>query len=743
MVTALVVAWAGWFVLARGVAPSDDARMSGALYPSSQWRGGVVLHTVLDPRVDGLHKGDRVTAVQGQPLAEWMETAHGDDFEVGDQLTYTVERSGTRTSVQVTLLPYDWLAAAKRAAPLIAVATVLFVTACLILAQRSRDPAVRVLFAIAAVIPFGFPASPLGGQVIDLTLSPWPLWPQIVSSVAWALVWGAMIPHFALVFPQRPRVLERKRWIVPMLYLSPFLVHAVYLALTLPRAADRLESLERISTVSLLPERFAPVGLVALLTWSYLRTTDPIDRRRVAFTMTSLAAVFGLNFLWAQLPELVLGDSLVPYPANAWMFVLCPLAIAVSVLRSQLFDITVVMRRSLIALALAIGLSSMYVVGLWLLGPVPVRDFPAFLVGILVATLGLGIYRQLRVRVERRMYGSRGDPLEVVELLDRVEPGEPEHVLRQLVDALADSLRLAFVSITMTYDTETLHASHGTRQTDTVRLPLSHTGSIVGHIDVAVGRTREPFGEADHRLLAAIATHTAAAIDAARTNTELNKSRGRLLSSREEERRRIRRDLHDGVGSTLALLAMDLEVTRDMLTSDPAGAQNVLDQATARAQDAITEVRRTVNDLRPPVLDELGLRGAVILLADRVSHAPRPLGQDFTVTVEITGTLTDLEAAVEVAVYRILTEALNNASRHSGARRCWLSVERSDVLRIRVEDDGRGITTTTPTGNGLKSIRARAAELGGSAIVERRAPSGGCVVSARFPLDSSGVADDD
>ena len=432
---------------------------------------------------------------------------------------------------------------------------------------------------------------------------------------------------------------------------------------------------------------------------------------------------------------------MVPYPANAWVFVLCPLAIAVSVLRSQLFDITVVMRRSLIALGLASrcrrrtswdcgsGTNA---------GP----EFPAFLVGILVAALGLGIYRQLRIRVERRMYGSRGDPLEVVELLDKVESGDPEQVLHQLVDTLANSLRLAFVAITMTHDTETLHASHGTKQTHTVRLPLTRTGSVLGHIDVAVGRTREPFGEADRRLLAAIATHTASAIDAARTNAELNKSRGRLLSSREEERRRIRRDLHDGVGSTLALLAMDLEVTRDMLVSDPVGAQNLLDQASARAQDAITEVRRTVNDLRPPVLDELGLRGAVALLADRVSHAPRPLGQDFTVTVEVTGDLTDLEAAVEVAAYRILTEALNNASRHSGARRCWLHVERSDALRIRVEDDGRGISPTTPSGNGLESIRARAAELGGSAIVERRDPSGGCVVSASFPLHSSGVVDD-
>jgi signal transduction histidine kinase len=113
------------------------------------------------------------------------------------------------------------------------------------------------------------------------------------------------------------------------------------------------------------------------------------------------------------------------------------------------------------------------------------------------------------------------------------------------------------------------------------------------------------------------------------------------------------------------------------------------------------------------------------------------------VTVETTGDLTDLPAAVEVAAYRILTEAVNNASRHSGARRCWLRVERAHALRIRVEDDGCGIPMPPPTtGQGLASIAARAAELGGSAIVERRDPAGGSLVSVSLPLESSGADDD-
>ena len=196
--------------------------------------------------------------------------------------------------------------------------------------------------------------------------------------------------------------------IVPALYLAPLLLHAGYLAVTLPRAANRLESIERISTVSIVPERFGPVAVAVLMGWAYLgRPTPPTAAESPSWSPASVpcsaSTLCGRNSRsWSS------ATLLVSYPANAWVLVLCPLAIAVAVLRSQLFDITVVMRRSLIALGLAAGLSAVYVLGLWVLGPVSARQLPAFLLGIAAAAFGLSTYRWLRSRVERRMYGSRG-----------------------------------------------------------------------------------------------------------------------------------------------------------------------------------------------------------------------------------------------------------------------------------------------------------------------------------------------
>ena len=275
---------------------------------------------------------------------------------------------------------------------------------------------------------------------------------------------------------------------------------------------------------------------------------------------------------------------------------------------------------------------------------------------------------------------------------------------------------------------------------ETFRLPMARAGDVSAH---STSRSTRPGSRSGRPTTAVgrIATHTASA-STPRLNAELRALGLVWSASREEERRRIRRDLHDGVGSTLALLAMDLEVTKDLIVGDPAGAQEVLDQASARAQDAISDVRRTVNDLRPPVLDELGLGGAV---SSSPTGSPTPTGKgtglhrdrrdrrgpDRPPGRRRGGGLPDPDRGAEQRQPPLRRRAMLGAPRTS------------DTLRIRVEDDGRGIPMPPPTaGQGLASIAARAAELGGTAIVERRDPAGGCVVSVSLPLDTSGADDD-
>jgi signal transduction histidine kinase len=201
------------------------------------------------------------------------------------------------------------------------------------------------------------------------------------------------------------------------------------------------------------------------------------------------------------------------------------------------------------------------------------------------------------------------------------------------------------------------------------------------------------------------------------------------VAAREEERRRLRRDLHDGLGPTLAGIALGLDVAGNTLADDPDGARAVLRELKAETAASIGDVRRLVNDLRPPALDEFGLTAALRQHADRVSVRDGHLA----VTVNAPPHLRALPAAVEVAAYRIAMEAVTNAARHASARQCQLRLTLDDTLEVEVCDDGVGLPTARREGVGLAAMRERAAELGGTCLIEGR-PGGGTRVLARLPL---------
>jgi signal transduction histidine kinase len=172
-------------------------------------------------------------------------------------------------------------------------------------------------------------------------------------------------------------------------------------------------------------------------------------------------------------------------------------------------------------------------------------------------------------------------------------------------------------------------------------------------------------------------------------------------------------------------MAMQLDAAKAK-AGDPQ-VEEVLGQLRSETQDAIADIRRVVYELRPPALDELGLVGALREQAARLST-----GDGLSVSVDAPE-LPALPAAVEVAAYRIATEALTNVSRHAGARNSWVAISVDRELVIEVADDGRGITA--PPGVGLTSMQERAAELGGALSAERRA-GGGTVVRAQLPIEA-------
>jgi len=205
----------------------------------------------------------------------------------------------------------------------------------------------------------------------------------------------------------------------------------------------------------------------------------------------------------------------------------------------------------------------------------------------------------------------------------------------------------------------------------------------------------------------------------------LQQAREHLVAAREEERRRVRRDLHDGVGAALAGVRLQLDSARD-LVDDPLTGK-LMEAAGDGLAEAVRDLRAVTDDLRPPSLDDLGLGASLAAMADRLRT------RDLDVRVDV-GTLPALPAAVDVACYRIAAEAMANAARHSGARRITLRLRlEGDQVHLSVQDDGSGIPER-PAGRGLglASMRQRTEEIGGRFALTSAAS--GTTVDAVLPL---------
>lgn len=230
-------------------------------------------------------------------------------------------------------------------------------------------------------------------------------------------------------------------------------------------------------------------------------------------------------------------------------------------------------------------------------------------------------------------------------------------------------------------------------------------------------------------MLALVAAPLAVAVHATLLSDQLQASRERIIAAREEERRRLRRDLHDGLGPALTGVALIADAATNLLATDPERARELLGALRGEIRTAVADIRRLVEDLRPPALDDLGLVGA---LRQRVEHLVRRAdGGALLVRLDVPGEVPVLPAAVEVAAYRVATEALTNVVRHSTASTAVLRLRCGRELDLEIADDGSPDGPWRP-GVGLHAMRERAAELGGGFEAGPSAEGGRVRVS--FPL---------
>jgi signal transduction histidine kinase len=508
-----------------------------------------------------------------------------------------------------------------------------------------------------------------------------------------------------------------------------------------------------------LEHRLSPTGLpVSMRVAADLLAVTALG---LAF-VTLVIAVLGLRVKWRRadavgrqqllwfaaafaLPLLCLPLAATPL-ASPWLFAaVCapiPIALVVALLQRRLYDIDLVMSRSLTYLLVFAAAVAIYAGTIAAVGIALRREGAQWLPWVGAAVVAL-VFTPLRLGVRsfanRVTYGHWSAPAEVLAATERRlrDATDLPGLLQAMVTELADLLRLPYLEVMDLHGEVVCRAGHAIAG-PAEELAVTAYGAPVGQMRWA----STPLGSTDRRLLVAVSRQLGEGLHATALVTALRDTQERLVVTREEERKRLRRDLHDGLGPSLAALAMEVDSLRNRL---PALRHEQTDSELLALrqgiQHTILEVRRVVEGLRPPALDELGLSGAVDQLARRLSTPGVPgAGHGgpaaIEATVQLDG-LPELPAATEVAAFRITQEALTNAVRHAQASHVCASITvEDDHLVVRVRDDGHGRVRSRDDGVGLSAMRERAEELGGSFRI-RTDPTNGTTVDARIPLHAA------
>ena len=616
------------------------------------------------------------------------------------------------------------------AAYLVALAVVFTSVCCvvglIVFARGSDDPMALLVSLLLVTWGTQFP-----GTVLALA----GLHPALGWLVALLEVFGLpLLVAFFYLFPDGRLV---PRWMIgPAVLAAGTLLLAIFF--------PRLNLLTAAPVISI-PFTLSLFGTMLFAQiYRYRRVSGPMERQQTKWVVFGFAVAILVFLLAILLPVLFPGynepgtlSAFVNTTALYAAFLLMPLSIGGAILRYRLWDIDLIINRTLVygaLTAVVVGLYVLVVGGLGALLAVEGNALLSLLATGLIAVVFAPLQRRLQRGVNRLVYGERDDPYGVLSRLgQRLEATlEPQAVLPSVVQTVREALRLPYAAIALRQeDGLKIAASVGEPVPRLLRLPLAYQGEQVGELVLGPRAGEESFSPVDQRLLEDLARQAGVAVHAVSLTADLQRSRERLVTAREEERRRLRHDLHDGLGPALASMSLQLAAARNLVEDRPEVAE-ILATLKAQMHDAVADIRRVVYALRPPVLDELGLVAALREYAARYGGAGPEAG--LKVTVEAPPSLPSLSAAVEVAAYRIALEALTNVARHSGARSCTVRLSIVDgALRLEVVDNGHGLRPSTPAGTGLISMRERAQELGGTFEIEP-VPGGGTTVRARLPL---------
>ncbi|RJK97495.1 sensor histidine kinase [Vallicoccus soli] len=450
------------------------------------------------------------------------------------------------------------------------------------------------------------------------------------------------------------------------------------------------------------------VGLLAAADAALRRARGPVAERVGLGWLAVGTLVMALSFLPLAVPSLwtVLPLWFLPSLHLAAQAVF-PGAVLVAVLRQRMWGLDLPVSRAVLGGLLTTGLVVLYVA----VATVAARLLPGgdqVLAAAAVAVAVQPARTWLQRRVTRLVHGDAVEPTRTVRRLGRHlgRAQTADELLAGLVETVGAALRLESAELVVEGATA---AAWGAPTSTPVDVRLVH-----GTEEVAVLRVTAPPGEAlgarERRALDELASVVSAGVALARTSRDLEAARDRLTSVRLEERRVVRRELHDGLGPSLAGIRLALQGARNLVATDPAAAGELLAALQAELDARVDDVRALSRSLLPPALETLGLGPALSELAARHREA------GLEVEVRCDGA-DGLEPRLAAATYGIVVEAVTNVARHSGATRCTVEVVVEDAVLVVVDDDGTGVPADAVPGVGTSSMRERAQEQGGSLAV--------------------------
>ncbi|MBM7503802.1 sensor histidine kinase [Agromyces aurantiacus] len=636
----------------------------------------------------------------------------------------------------------------------VAVALVYGPVSALILARRPHP--VAVILAVHAIgsglAAFGVQYGLLGAEVPGL-----PAWGLFAFAAGWGFVPGTFMTAALPLLVRRDRA---PAWQLAVVVLTAVIAGSAFvLSLTQQSVPEPHNpfAIDVAAYQAVAPEiytllSFAAVA-ISVLSCGVLavRWGRASSRARSGVAWLTLGHVFlTLSYLVLVLPDgLELPPGAIAFGMVAPVLgqVLYPAAILVTVLGQRLWGVELVVSR-LVLWALLTASGVLLYLGL-------VAVLPAVLTGgldgglVLLAPVLIAIAAQplrdwLQRRIDALVYGEGADPAVLLARLgDRIGELEPGAAgLAQVCEALRRALRLGEVAIASA-TTPALTAAAGSATGERVALTLVAGGRRIGEL-AARPRDGQRFDGRTRRLLGDLTGPVAATLQLVESQLVLEEARRELVVRRGAERRAIRRELHDGIGPSLAGVGFGLAAAENLLANGPGAARDDAQRDDAQRAEALLaelgdELTRRVRDVRsladavsPSPLEGALLADALADLARRFETAGR------RIRVHVEGSR-PLPRALEDAVYLVAAEALANAARHAGAHLVDLDVAVDDgAVVLRVADDGRGIDPGATRGIGLRSIRERAHELGGALAIDTG--RSGTVVTARLPLEAAAAA---